>query len=133
MGGIIMKRFSLEEYLKNPNRKIVTRDGRKVRIICTDFNNPDFPVIGEVEGYIWPSSFTKSGLFIKGYEEHLNDLFFAPEKHEGWVNVYKEFESNSNYMGRICNSEEEAKKKTDINGIYLATIKIEWEDRNESC
>ena len=24
-----MKQFNLEEYLKNPNRKIVTRDGRK--------------------------------------------------------------------------------------------------------
>lgn len=56
------------------------------------------------------------------------DLFFATEKHEGWVNVYKEFESNTNYMGGICNSEEETKKKTDINGIYLATVKIEWEE-----
>lgn len=31
-----MKEFSLEEYLKNPDREVVTRDGRKVRIICTD-------------------------------------------------------------------------------------------------
>lgn len=31
-----MKEFSLEEYLAHPKRKIVTRDGRKVRIVCTD-------------------------------------------------------------------------------------------------
>ena len=32
----IMKQFSLEEYLKNPKRKVITRGGRPVRIICTD-------------------------------------------------------------------------------------------------
>ena len=31
-----MKPFSLEEHLKNPSKKVVTRDGRNVRIICTD-------------------------------------------------------------------------------------------------
>lgn len=31
-----MKQFSLEKYLANPERKIVTREGKKVRIICTD-------------------------------------------------------------------------------------------------
>ena len=126
MGGIIMKRFSLEEYLKNPNRKIVTRDGKKVRIICTDFNNPDFPVIGEVEGYIWPSSFTKSGLFIKGYEEHPNDLFFAPEKHEGWINVYK-WGDDYRYTEEVFSSEERALMSVKCCDC-VATIKIEWEE-----
>ena len=126
MGGIIMKRFSLEEYLKNPNRKIVTRDGKKVRIICTDFNNPDFPVIGEVGGYIWPSSFTKSGLFIKGYEEHPNDLFFAPEKHEGWINVYK-WGDDYRYTGEVFSSEERALMSVKCCDC-VATIKIEWEE-----
>lgn len=31
-----MKQFNLDEYLKNPNRKIITRDGRNVRIVCTN-------------------------------------------------------------------------------------------------
>ena len=32
-----MKQFNLAEYLKNPERKIVTRDGRSVkRILCVD-------------------------------------------------------------------------------------------------
>jgi len=35
----LQKSFKLEEYLKNPERNIETRDGRKVRIICTDANH----------------------------------------------------------------------------------------------
>ena len=31
-----MEPFNLEEYLKDSSRKVVTRDGRNVRIICTD-------------------------------------------------------------------------------------------------
>lgn len=125
-----MKEFSLEEYLKNPDREVVTRNGRKVRIICTD-RKGDSPIIalvhnaddGQEVGY----AFYPDGKYFIDKDDEF-DLFFAPEKHEGWVNIYKEFESNSNYMGRIYNSEEEAKKKTDINGIYLATIKVEWEE-----
>ena len=124
-----MKPFNLEEYLKNPNKKVVTREGRSVTILCTNFLSSE-PIVAEIKELNCSMSFDTNG-------RHSNnsitrnpsiDLFFATEKHEGWVNVYKEFESNSNYMGRICNSEEEAKNKTDINGIYLATIKIEWEE-----
>lgn len=121
-----MKEFNLKEYLENPERKIVTRDGKSVKIHCTNYLSEQL-VIAEIEGLGYSTSFDKYGRYNRN-KLSINDLFFAPEKHEGWVNVYKEFESNSHYMGRICNSEEEAKKKTDINGIYLATIKIEWEE-----
>ena len=123
-----MKPFNLEEYLNNPSKKVVTRDGRAVKIYCTDYiDKCSLFVIGKIEGNAYSYSFRKDGRFVN-HKETDNDLFFASKKHEGWVNVYKEFESNYHYMGRICNSEEEAKKKTDINGIYLATIKIEWEE-----
>ena len=36
MGGMSMKPFNLEEYLANPSRKVVMRNGTPVRIICTD-------------------------------------------------------------------------------------------------
>ena len=123
-----MTPFNLEEYLKNPSRKIVTRDHHPVRIICTNHDNISYPIVGAIKGYDFPFCFSEDGYVVGSKCNDANDLFFAPEKHEGWVNVYKEFKSNSHYMGRICNSEEEAKKKTDINGIYLATIKIEWEE-----
>ena len=31
-----MKQFSLSEYLKNPSRKVVTREGKTARIGCKD-------------------------------------------------------------------------------------------------
>ena len=71
-----MKRFNLEEYLANPKKKVVTRDGRDVRIICTDFNNPIYPVIGEIKGAAWPTSFTASGRQDAVFERPI-DLFFA--------------------------------------------------------
>lgn len=40
-----MKQFNLEEYLINPSRKIITRNGRAVtRILCTDAKNT-FPFV----------------------------------------------------------------------------------------
>ena len=127
-----MKQFNLEEYLKNPSRKVVTGDGRNVRIICTDAKISAFhsiiALVGESNGNETIITYTNEGRYYSRIPSKTNDLFFAPEKHEGWVNIYKEFESDSNYMGRICNSEEEAKNTPDINGIYLATIKIEWEE-----
>ena len=127
-----MKQFNLEEYLKNPERKVVTGDGRNVRIICTDGKRCEYPIIALVEEltsrFENVFSYTEGGQLISYAPSKEHDLFFVTEKHEGWVNVYKEFESNSTYVGRIYNSEEEAKKKMDVNGIYLATNKIEWEE-----
>ena len=49
-----MKQFNLEEYLANPSRKVITRDGRNVRIICTDAKGKHvysvIALITEVEG-----------------------------------------------------------------------------------
>ena len=42
-----MKPFNLEEYLKNPKMKVVTRDGRKVTILCTNYSTK--PIIAEIE------------------------------------------------------------------------------------
>ena len=116
-----MKPFNLEEYLKNPKRKVVTRMGTPVRIICTDFNNKIYPVVGEIQGVFTPEPFTKDG----AYRELVctdYDLFFAPEKHEGWINLFKD--SDIKYVGyKIFESKEEAEKVGST-----ATIKIEWEE-----
>lgn len=116
-----MKQFNLEEYLKNPKKKVVTRDGRSVRIICTDFDNPIYPVIGEIKGATLPMSFTASGRHYTVVESPI-DLFFSPEKHEGWVNIYP----GPNPGVGIYKSEEEAKywASTEV----IATAKIEWEE-----
>ena len=74
----IMKPFNLEEYLKNPERKVVTRDGRDVRIHCTNYGGLQ-PIIAEIEGIGFSESFTKYGGYYNPRESR-NDLFFAPEK-----------------------------------------------------
>ena len=119
-----MKAFSLEEYLKNPKRKVVTRDGRNVRIVCTDVKNELYPVLALVDnwGAEICNSYTKEGRFRPGNEAY-RDLFFAPEKHEGWVNVYRDFDGLM--CGSVFATEEDAKCKAKT---AIATVRIEWEE-----
>ena len=119
-----MKAFSLEEYLKNPKRKVVTRDGRNVRIVCTDVKSELYPVLALVDnwGAEICNSYTKEGRFLPGNEAH-RDLFFAPETHEGWVNVYRDFDDMM--CGSVFASEEDAKCNAKT---AIATVKIEWEE-----
>ena len=81
-----MKQFDLEEYLKNPSRNVVTRDGRAAEILCTNYIGTQ-PIIAAIEDSEYSSAFCKDGRFIIG-EESPRDLFFAPEKKEGWANIY---------------------------------------------
>ena len=120
-----MKQFNLEEYLKNPSRKVVTRDGSKVRIICTDKKGacPIVALIERSDGVAEETvTYAKNGEFFGG-ASYKFDLFFAPEKHEGWVNVCK---SQMYRCGFIHNSEEEARRSRGLDAI--ATVKIEWEE-----
>ena len=84
-----MKQFNLEEYLKNPSRKVVTREGIPVKIHCTNFVT-NKRVIAEIDGRGYSQSFFKDGRFYGDTNNSSEDLFFAPEKHEGWVNVYRD-------------------------------------------
>ena len=120
-----MKQFSLDEYLANPSRKVVTRDGRSVRIHCTnhwtDYNETPMPIVAEIQGIGFSESFTEDGKYYTNTCESKRDLFFASEKHEGWINIYSTLTT-----GAIYDSEEEARKMA--NPYCIATIKIEWED-----
>ena len=123
-GGIVMKPFSLEEYLENPSRKIITRDGRNVKIHCTNFDEFT-PIIAEIEDDIYSTAFCKNGKIIDDKDTSC-DLFFAPELHEGWINVYK-WGDNYRYTGDVFSSKEKALEN--IKGCdNVATIKIEWEE-----
>ena len=127
-----MKPFNLEEYLAKPSRKVITRDGRKARVICTDAKN-NYPIVALVETQTNDEehifSFTKYGGWSIEVEESINDLFFAPEKKEGWVNILGEVNGGC-YVGhsRIFNSKEKAEEKGKSYCNYVATVKIEWEE-----
>ena len=126
-----MEQFSLEKYLANPSRKVVTRDGRRARIICTDMKSKTNPVVALIEngsGYEELITFSKNGEYAVN-EWSRDDLFFAPEKHEGWVNIYK-----SNYgdyeLSQVYQRKEDAETEKYINDsdVYITTTKIEWEE-----
>ena len=122
-----MKQFNLEEYLKNPNR-VVTRDGREVRIICTDFNNNTYPIIIEVKDMTEPVAVTREGRFFGSTMPNDLDLFFATERKEGWANLYR---GNIDYIGGcVYTSKEEAEENKGKGNkeSYVATVKIEWEE-----
>ena len=127
-----MKQFDLKEYLANPSRKVVTRDGKDVRIICTDRKDLNFPIITLIEKKLGGGeviyAHTKDGIYCDtvptGY-----DLFFAPEKHIGWINIFK-WTSTEPYLGesRIYSSKELAESTGRNYRDYLSTIEIEWEE-----
>ena len=125
-----MKEFNLEEFKKNPSQKVVTRDGRAVRIICTDMKS-EYPLIALVtdkkDNTESPFVYTKNGRYF--FEETNNDLFFAPTKKEGWVNIYRD--RGGSYSGHfIFESEERAKEviTEKQRKYYITTTKIEWEE-----
>lgn len=126
-----MKQFNLEEYLKNPNKKVVTRDGRNVRIICTDRKGTEYSVVAlctmsnvSEDCYFY---FPNGRMYLCA--DSCLDLFFAPEKKEGWLNLYKN-ENGRVTIGTVypIEYEESAKKIASTNKDYVATCKITWEE-----
>ena len=123
-----MKQFNLDEYLKNPSKKVVTRDGRNVKILCTNLYSA-CPVIAEIEGSEYSYSFYPDGKFRKiGNKYHENDLFFLSEKKEGWINLYKNADGISWLGPQPFMSKEEAEREGKGYTCSVTTIKIEWEE-----
>ena len=130
MGRLIMKPFNLKEYLANPSRKVVTWDGKKVkRILCTDAAG-SYPIVALVENNIGSRAadsafqYTVDGRYILG-ETDSKDLFFAPEKYERWINLYKDDDIVYASMDTF-----KTKKEAEVASCStcIATVKIEWEE-----
>ena len=122
-----MKQFILEEYLKNPSQKVVTRDGRDVRIICTDRKETQ-PIIAlvTINGKEEVRSYYQNGRWSNTNEWYL-DLFFAPTKKEGWVNIYKRM-TKCSYVEESIYYSKEIAIKNKCGDNYVTTTKIEWEE-----
>lgn len=125
-----MEQFSLTEYLKNPTRPIVTRDGHAARIICTNRIDKTHSILALLfededrdreEVYQYTS---KGEYFSNASSPH--DLFFAPIKKEGWINIYHHEGRNSSSSKGIYDTKEEALKCRFKNCVD--TVQIEWEE-----
>ena len=121
-----MEQFSLEKYLANPSRKVVTRDGRRARIICTD-RKSSYPIVALVENYDSNNenvySYRENGLYSLTSISEQNHLFFAPEKHEGGINIYRS-EYDDYYKGKVIySSKEDAIKRGEKHLTILQQLK----------
>ena len=122
-----MEPFNLDEYLENPSKKVVTRDGRSVRIHCANYSSEQF-IIAEIEGINYSSLFTKDGKYHNSNGESLNDLFFVPEKKEGWINIYK-YNLQTTPVTQVYNTKEEAEAAIGSCLVdYISTVKVEWKE-----
>lgn len=132
-----MKPFDLEKAIKG--EKVITRSGKPVRIICWDYQKELYPIVALVA--IGEKTEELITYTIKGEQyakEELVagksslDLFMAPIKKEGWINVYKA--GDGSYIGgTVKDSKEEALNASKnaekfYEPIYLDTAKIEWEE-----
>ena len=128
-----MKQFNLKEYIEDPTLKVVTREGKPVRIICTNKQNSKYPVVALImeNGVEDTVNFTEDGLVLDG-DITKYDLFFVPERKEGWMILYAA--NDNNHMPypdtTIYKTKEEA-----INALhnakryvgYMGIAHVEWE------
>ena len=122
-----MKQFNLQEYLAHPERKVVTRDGRPVRIICTDWDAEDGQIVAIVTKddkksvLLYYENRTYFGLDSAS----VDDLFFAPTIVKRWGIVYRKAE-------RLFDTREEAEKwmeeADEGEKKFCSVCKVEWEE-----
>lgn len=127
-----MKEFNLDKYLKNPQRKVITREGLPVRIICTDKicdnRGSQKPIIALVNFGDREIVYPYSSDGISAPELPKYDLFFKPKKKEGWINIYR-YNSRITPGSLIYNTKEEAESAKGSGLVdYISTIKIQWEE-----
>lgn len=130
-----MKPFNLE--LAKAGHKVQTRDGRSARIICYDRKEDDgYPIVALIEDVNWGveniEEYTINGKYDIQVLRSDNDLFMAPAKKEGYVNMYRGYPMESNGLRRLdryfYDTLEEAKEKIDPDRDYVGTAKLEWEE-----
>ena len=125
-----MRPFNLEEYLKNPSQKVMTRDGRKARILCTDMKNGQ-PILALItEGNREDIHFYyQNGVWSNDFPNHKLDLVFASIKKEGWINIYKGItEKTSSYAGPTIYKSKNEALENKVSDNYITTTKIEWKE-----
>lgn len=98
------------------SRPVTTRDGRPLRVLCTD-RFGELPVVALTEnGDI--EVFDIDGRYVTHFETS-NDAINTPIKKHGWVNVYPD-----SSLGALCATEERANFGA-LDG-RVACVKIEW-------
>lgn len=135
--GKNLKPFDLET--AKAGKPVCTRDGRKARIICLDFqsieNTPIVAVVQVTDKQEVIANYYEDGQqFVDGISEL--DLMMLPEKKEGWINIYNADTTFYYVDGRVFDTKDEAVKeaKEEVEkeqrekNEYIDTIRVEWEE-----
>lgn len=123
-----LKPFDIEA--AKQGKPVCTRDGRKARIICFDAKRKDEKnIIALIPSKEYPEfedliAYPNNGNYHGGHEND-GDLMMLPEKKEGWVNIFKDFEDT---VCCVYPTEKEALEDGETEKDYITTIKIEWEE-----
>ena len=126
-----MKPFNLEQ--AKAGAPVCTRDGRPVRIVCYDLKGyKNYPILALIEDTVGAESTISYAL--NGHQSLDSktglDLMMASVKREGWVNLYTcHSGATATDQYDLYHSEKEARSQVlKDNGVYVATVKIEWEE-----
>ena len=129
-----MKNFDLEK--AKAKEPICTRTGRPARLLDWNIKNDiGYTLVSAImdeNGFESVELHTADGKAFRGTESE-NDLFMAPVKREGWVNLWKRAGDNRPTFGseKAYLSFEEAKQSAHTdnpNLIFMGTAKIEWKE-----
>jgi len=128
-----MKPFDLEAAKRGG--PVVTRDGRKVRVICDDVIGTEAPILALVLNsrgginYELPEYYLRNGKVALPVEDNsARDLFMAPQTVTRWMMV--EGKNGGPAFWYFFTDEAEAllerNKYSDKSNIFVA--KVEWEE-----
>jgi hypothetical protein len=116
-----MKPFNLEEALAGA--KVITGCGEPATDIAYfPSENSVYKVGAVINGGV--RFFTVDGHFRDKKHDFICDLFMAPVKSEGWINIYK-----SRKLGYCVHKTEEEAQASSSGRI--ACVRIEWEECEE--
>lgn len=122
-----MKPFDLEK--AKTGAKLCTRDGRRARIICYDRKSKVYPIVALINEDVkdeYIRFYTLQGECDVRIKENEDDLFLAPEKKEGWVNVFAT--PCGIKTGCVYPTKESALNCNELLANRVDTVKIEWEE-----
>ena len=126
-----MKPFDLAKV--KAGAPVVTRDGRIARAIDTQLKHSRFCLVAAValkNGNESIFMYTDNGRLYDDTVESVYDLFMAPVKREGWVNIYPAT-AHLDGPGAIARtySVYAAKEQAAANALgSIATVRVEWEE-----
>lgn len=126
--GKSLKPFNLEA--AKAGKPVITRDGRKARIICFDLQSIEkTPIVVAVQvtdkQEVISHYYEDGRQFVDGISEL--DLMMLPGKKEGWINIYRN-EKGEYWSGQMLFSTKKDATDAHDHAQYVTTVKVEWSE-----